>query len=417
MTLECGPCFDRLIPASFRGVGFYVLTDKSDFGRRIHQHEYPMRDIPFQEDLGEKAPRYHVNGYTVGANAWEVKDALVAACRMRGPALLQLPASAPVLVVCNSCSVTRSRDKCGEFEITMEFSDAGTPLTATPVGLFENLIDAVFDSALPVMEDLFFDVFNTVDVLQYVTDAAIERAELFSSEMIGAIESYQMIDVGIASASARLAIDISVNVDSYITPPPTQTGPSIVSSIATIFRKLTTAMYPDSALAVLRQFASASYGEGLVLTIPAGQRSVDGTAYSKSEWQDALNAAAFNDTVRAFALIGMSKVAAAYDYTSRKQAIQMRADLAEMFSSLIDRLMDQDVVLQLVTARDYAVRAITKSMTDIVPVIEIEAPKPMPSLYWAYRLYADPTRATELADRNSVTTPAFMPRRFEALTR
>ena len=41
----------------------------------------------------------------------------------------------------------------------------------------------------------------------------------------------------------------------------------------------------------------------------------------------------------------------------------------------------------------------------------------MPSLYWAYRLYADAERAKEVAARNRVYHPSFMPTTFEALSK
>jgi prophage DNA circulation protein len=39
----------------------------------------------------------------------------------------------------------------------------------------------------------------------------------------------------------------------------------------------------------------------------------------------------------------------------------------------------------------------------------------MPSLYWAWRLYKAPERGTELAARNRVAHPSFIPPEFEAL--
>ncbi|TNY06237.1 DNA circularization protein, partial [Escherichia coli] len=48
-------CIDDLRPASFRGVGFFVASDQGEYGRRGPVHEYPNRDNPYFEDLGEKA--------------------------------------------------------------------------------------------------------------------------------------------------------------------------------------------------------------------------------------------------------------------------------------------------------------------------------------------------------------------------
>lgn len=38
---------DRLLPASFRGVGFWVDQAKVPVGKKGQLHEYPQRDLPF----------------------------------------------------------------------------------------------------------------------------------------------------------------------------------------------------------------------------------------------------------------------------------------------------------------------------------------------------------------------------------
>jgi hypothetical protein len=106
-------CIDDLRPASFRGVEFFVTSDKGEYGRRDVIHEYPMRDDPYIEDMGKKATKFHVSGYLFGDDWVAQKDALVAACTARGPAILQLPTEAPVMVACPSLSVSRSKDECG----------------------------------------------------------------------------------------------------------------------------------------------------------------------------------------------------------------------------------------------------------------------------------------------------------------
>ena len=53
--LEGGSFWAQLKPASFRGVPFVVQEGTSHFGRRNQIHEYPFRDTPWVEDLGQQA--------------------------------------------------------------------------------------------------------------------------------------------------------------------------------------------------------------------------------------------------------------------------------------------------------------------------------------------------------------------------
>ena len=89
--------------------------------------------------------------------------------------------------------------------------------------------------------------------------------------------------------------------------------------------------------------------------------------------------------------------------------------MVELFNMQIALFTEDEIVDTVLKARDLAVQAITQRMTTIVPVLQISAPLSKPSLYWANRLYQDLSRAEELADRNAVSMPAYMPVYFEAL--
>jgi len=45
---------DRLLPASFRGVGFWVDQAKTPVGHKGQLHEYPQRDQPFSRALASR---------------------------------------------------------------------------------------------------------------------------------------------------------------------------------------------------------------------------------------------------------------------------------------------------------------------------------------------------------------------------
>jgi len=61
------------------------------------------------------------------------------------------------------------------------------------------------------------------------------------------------------------------------------------------------------------------------------------------------------------------------------------------------------------------VQYLTQLMANLAPVVTISSPQSMPALWWAWRLYQDPTRAVDLVLRNNVVHPSFMPLSFEAL--
>lgn len=125
---------DNLVPASFKGAGFKVSAAVKSSGRRIVEHEFPMRDIPWAEDLGRRARRFTVTGYIVQGprepDYQATRDALVVQLESSGPGLLVHPTMGTATVVVDTYAITESRDRGGIAEFEMVFREAGTTLTA-----------------------------------------------------------------------------------------------------------------------------------------------------------------------------------------------------------------------------------------------------------------------------------------------
>jgi prophage DNA circulation protein len=430
---------NQLQEASFRGVSFWVRTDKENYGRRIITHEYPMRDEHTNEDLGEKAQTFHVTGYVFGDDAQSQKEAVVSACRRRGPALLQLPAKNAFMAVCNTCSVSRSKDEIGAFELNFEFTaepmSGGAP---TPAPVFAGLISSVAtDVLIGALTNVFAATYQPSNVLQYVTTNAQMRVIGFADRVLALMaDAPAAVSQDAATEAITAAIGMAQNAAVIAQPSPNASPPeAVVNTIAEVISNISNALAPDAAMIVFENLATyavaeavgpsgaARYGaHGLLPSVGISGSFVsigDETFLptpAPSELADGANAAAFNGAVRSLALVAFAKAVASTKFASRRDALRVRANLVELFDQQLQRTLDETVIGALLDARDYAVKALTQSITSIIPVVTVSATRSMPSIYWAYRLYKDATRATELADRNRVPTPAYMPQEFEALT-
>ncbi len=448
-------CIDDLRPASFRGVGFYVSDDKGEYGRRNITHEYPMRDTPYIEDMGQKATKFAVTGYLFGDDWVAQKDAIVAACTARGPALLQLPTESPVMVACNNLGVSRSKDACGFYSLHFDFVVATNFGVPAPVGVIESLIGAIFNKSVAPMTTLFDRTYKGDNTLQWVTDNQTTRVNQLATDVIAAVESSTSVNTTLSSDVVQAAIGVYQNVTEYVQPNDTSLAAQPIAA-ATIARVATDAGYDivgassgvavssasaaivpviaymvnglgnsmdiDSAIASLMTLSAWSINEtSLADALQAAKTTPSGipvsTPLAPSERADAINGSIFCGVVRSFALMKLAQAISAKDFRTRQEAIQARANIVELFNAQIAEFDEDAIVNILLSARDNAVKAATQKMATLVPVLNISAPSSRPSLYWASRLYDDPTRAEELADRNSITSPAFMPRDFEALAR
>lgn len=122
-----------LVPASFKGAVFKIDTGSKESGRRIVEHEFPMRDIPWGEDMGRRARRFRVTGYIIqGPNEPDyqsTRDMLIASLESRGAGILIHPTLGTDLVVNDTYSVTESRTRGGIAEFEMMFHEAGQAIS------------------------------------------------------------------------------------------------------------------------------------------------------------------------------------------------------------------------------------------------------------------------------------------------
>jgi prophage DNA circulation protein len=82
---------DDIADASFRGVPFFVDREKTRGGRRVANHQYPLRDQPYAEDLGHRQRTYTLDAYTLGDTAIRDRDTLITALETKGPGTLIHP--------------------------------------------------------------------------------------------------------------------------------------------------------------------------------------------------------------------------------------------------------------------------------------------------------------------------------------
>jgi hypothetical protein len=446
---------DDLAPASFRGMQFYVKNDRGSFGRRIVLHEYPMRDDGYNEDMGEKQPKFQATGYVFGSDWIGLKNQAAAVARMRGPALLQLPAERPMLVVCNSLEVSRSKDESGYFELNFNFTLASAGPVTFGAGMFEGLIGDLISTFVPLLTSYYDRTIIATGSLDYVIGLQESRIAQFADDAIAAVESTATTDARYASAALQGAVTMYQNTATYAQPDEqsmldlarqpdaadviyklalssgfTVTGTeggitcvngasAVVPIMAAIINNIGRAMEPDDVATTMLDFSVWKYKETSLADLPV-QYAYSTTAantISPSDRINSINGTAFGGIVRSLSLMKLAQAVSAKTFRTRFEAIQARANVVELFNAQIALFEEDEIVNVLLTARDYAVKSITIKMASLVNVVTISAPGSQPSLYWANRLYQDLGRAEDLIDRNDVAFPAYMPVLFEALAR
>jgi prophage DNA circulation protein len=125
---------DDIADASFRGVAFQVEKPSQRGGRRLANHQYPLRDRPNSEDMGSKQRQYSFDAYVLGvADAFAQRDALIVALDAGGSGLLIHPTYGQLQVMVDDW--TETTDLIKEQNICrfkLSFLDSGNSVVTTP---------------------------------------------------------------------------------------------------------------------------------------------------------------------------------------------------------------------------------------------------------------------------------------------
>lgn len=407
--------------ASFRGVAFFVETDDVETGRRLIVHEFPKRDVPYVEDMGRKANRISVTAYLVGDAADSEAMSLRGACESAGAATLVLPMER-LKAHCESCKRNFKKDQLGYVAFDLQFVREGTGSSPEPAPYLARLTSSAADATVTPLTDTFSSSYRVTGQAGFVRDesadeirsiaAAIDavRAVLPLSDTKGPPVTAAVQDL---YDDAEALVDVGAVGDIW-----TQTtfqaasagsiDAPVVSRIAGLVASMREAATDPEA--VVREFEDLlSYG-----------LDSDGQAATPSSRQLRENRSALALALRVAALSQWVVAMTEVEYGDRRAAIQARANVSEAIESELSRLTTRKAYGLFVAVSDLrgvATAFFSSLITDLAPVVIVSTVVPMPSLWLAHMLYGDASRADELAKRNRVIHPSFMPTDIEALAR
>ncbi|HSR78767.1 MAG TPA: DNA circularization N-terminal domain-containing protein [Xanthobacteraceae bacterium] len=129
--------WEQLQPASWRGVDFVMDAAENRAGRRTAVHEYPYRDTVWVEDLGRLPRRFAFQGFIVGDDVYQQRNAMIQACEQPGEGTLVHPTLGSVQCVLIEFSTTDRRERGRMVEIAFSFVVSGDivfPQTSAATG-------------------------------------------------------------------------------------------------------------------------------------------------------------------------------------------------------------------------------------------------------------------------------------------
>lgn len=403
---------DKLRPASFRGVPFFIESHDAQEGRRVEVHEFPLRDAPYVEDLGKKAGTYSVSAYVLGADYMDARDKLRAACNEPGAAELVHPYLGTLQAACTAMRVSESSLDGGLARFDLTFVEAGkSQFPQAKEDAAAGLLDSA-DALDAATERSFADMFSVDGLPEWARADALGG---LAGKINALADVGNLLPVKEVAGFARGIRQLSGSLGTLLSVPD-----MLAAQVTGMFTNLTGSFSNplDGIDALRRRFARpASQRAPLppassTQTDAQRQAAVNQQAIGALFEQAAISAAAATAVARPAppGSVGSlpSNPSSGGLFESVDQALEQRDQLGGWIEALL--LTAPDVVyLALTDLRVALHRALPDAEADLPRLAEYQPARSLPALTLAYAIHGDARRADELVRHNPAPYPGFMP--------
>lgn len=386
---------DRLRPASFRGVGFLVDGHVHDFGRRTDVHQYALRATPWVEDLGRQGRRYSLDAYLLGPDYDLSRAELIRALEAEGPGTLVHPWLGSVIVTATTSSLEESIRRGGEASFRLDFVEAGENTTpdagADTVALAASAADAAGQQAVEGLGQSF----SVAGQPGFVLDGATAGIDGLADALDGALAPVRAASAD-AAAWLRRAERLRARALS-LARVPGDLARELLDLTRDAARLASTPRAVVAALRPLLDYGS-TFDAILGLTPARGRERAN-----RDQLRLFLRQTAAAEVTRAVSRI---------TFTAYDEAAATRDDLADAMDGIGDfaaALGDDAAYGALQDLRLAMVRDVTARGGSLTRLFDHEVRTDRPLLVVAHDLYGDAGRDQEIAARNRILHPGFVP--------
>lgn len=415
----------QLQPASFRGVPFHVNAAGVEAGRRVQVHEYPQRDKPWAEDLGRATRAFTVDAFVIGADYIQQANALISAAEQEGPGTLVHPWMGSLQVTLKDLLRVNFDASLGQAVVSFSFVEPGELAFPAAADSTPALSQMAADNLSAAGAESFADVFEVSGLPSFVSDlAGFNLAKSFGfASSLGAsfaplsawarqLGGYATAAQSLMGLPATLGAQIMDWFDlSGIVASLSLGGLSLGPTFATAAAAAPTTD-PLAVMALGIVGLAGNGGAGGVLNAP-----IPAITATPARRQAIQNNAAINAVVRRALLAQAVGISSRVDATVQTAAHAVRDALCQALD--LESLIADDASYEaLQAARRSVWTDLTARASGGARLVDYTPAEVLPALVIAYDRYEDAGRAVELASRNNILHPGFVPlRTLQVLSR
>lgn len=394
----------------FRDAEFWVTEEDLDFSRRNQVHEYPLRDLPYVQDMGRKQRQYSLKLTVIGEDYRQARDKLIEALEQPGAGILEYPEIGTIQVSVLTARKSQSTREQGKarFSVTFVEGEDTAPQPAVSSDTAANVV-AKADAADEAILNDFTESFET---------------EGLSSVSIADISQ----DLYTVLADIENSISDVIDPIAELIREPFEMGAAIMDTIGNIRNTLQS---PFDALNIYSNFFNSdSSSQASSTTNPTPQQARTQQALSQLVRRTAATSQArimasipalrSSSTSTPGSAPGATPVAATTPaatqaFTNSTDALAITNTIQRVIETqlqetdIVNGEPIPDPVYFSLTDLSSALLTDMRIRTAQLPRIIHHTPHAtLPALVVAHQLYGDATREQEIVDRNKISNPVFV---------
>lgn len=422
---------DKLLPASFRGVPFFVDSSSVPVGRKGQLHEYPQRDDPFFEDLGRQARVHKLTAFVIGADCFDQRDRLLSALEEGTAGELVHPWLGRLSVKAGECDMQHERREGGvvRFDLTFypaepqrfpgaqpntaqQLGRASEGALASGLGRFERAT-ALVDSAKVNMADLTTKLSGTWSSLQEqfapVADAIGDVAD-FAEMVVSAPDALSRAfasHFGLGTLSGLAGTLSSVVGGGFLA--------GYTSRLAGSFPGFGPVLAALTGRAGSIRRLSDSSAPGAGADTERARQAGSALVQDMLVVQAAQETAALPVQTPPAAPAGMPSLDQQLVQPVVRPEVPVADDVRQVSGALGEAiftaslLADPEHFQALAAVRQQLARHLSAVAAAGTQLVSVTPAEPVPAVVLAYQRYGDASRAGEIIQRNRIRHPGFVP--------
>lgn len=384
---------DKLRPASFRGVPFFVDTSQFTSGRRAIMHEFPDRDSPYTEDLGRVGRTFKVEGHILGDDYFETKQNLLNAVDTFGPGELIHPYYGTLLVQCGAFSIDEDTKEGRIAKISFQFYEAGDNTYPKAVDDKQAQIADKTASAKEASKNAFDSVYSIAKAPGHVVDSARAQVNKAADTFKTATKGVVLV----AEETANLAYGIR-NLKAEVNDlmkAPEQLSKRLQDNFELLKKAIASPIDRKKAVS-----SFSNFGKDVPPVAPTTPNRV----------REQQNTDALNNLLRRTATADEVEQATLSTYDSTDSAVAERERLTGQIEELLLNSSDSDDVFSSFEDLNAAmVRVLPDDDSNLPNIQTVSTTETGPSLVLAYDTFETPDAESDLITRNAIRHPGFVP--------